>query len=85
MEGSAEDYGLVRDHLRGQRPIATDACRHDAMGYGTVTDYWPRNVPQTNCQMHMNAAICTASNMLQSAVPHETCPAASRCCPRHPL
>ena len=66
MEGSAEDYGLVRVTtcaVSGQ--LATDACRHDAMGYGTVTDYWPREtVPQTNCQMHMNAAICTASNML---------------------
>ncbi len=66
MEGSAEDYGLVRVTtcaVSGQ--LATDACRHDAMGYGTVTDYWPRETaPQTNCQMHMNAAICTASNML---------------------
>ncbi len=66
IEGSAEDYGLVRlttCAVSGQ--LATDACRNDAMGYGTVTDYWPRETaPQNNCQMHMKAAICTASNML---------------------
>lgn len=66
IEGSAEEYGLVRVTtcaVSGQ--LATDACRNDAMGYGTVTDYWPRETaPKANCQMHMRAAVCTASNML---------------------
>ena len=66
LEGSAENFGLVKVEtcaVSGQ--LATDACRHDAMGYGTVTDWWPReNVPTTSCQMHMNLTVCSDSHLL---------------------
>ena len=69
MEGSAEDYGLVRVTtcaVSGQ--LATDACRHDINGYGVVTDYWPRdNVPTTACQMHADMRLCAETGMLASA------------------
>lgn len=66
LQGDAESYGLVRVTtcaVSGQ--LATDACRQDAMGYGTVTDYFPRDsVPQVSCQMHHQMTVCTASNMI---------------------
>ncbi len=66
IEGSAESFGLVKVEtcaVSGQ--LATDACRHDAMGYDTVTDWWPReNVPTTSCQMHMNLQVCSESHLL---------------------
>jgi penicillin-binding protein 1A len=75
LEGSPEQYGLVRATtcaVSGQ--LATDACRQDAMGYGTVTDYWALGtVPTVNCQMHRTTTICTASNMLAGTY----CPAES--------
>ena len=69
MEGSASDYGLVRVttcKVSGQ--LATEACRSDAMDYGTVTDYWPADsVPTVECQMHYTLSICATSGMLASA------------------
>jgi len=66
LQGDAESYGLVRVTtcaVSGQ--LATDACRQDVMGYGTVTDYFPRDsVPQVSCQMHHQMTVCTASNMI---------------------
>ena len=66
LEGSAQDYGLVQATtclVSGQ--LATDACRVDAMGYGTVTDWWAQGtVPTTPCQMHRVSNLCTVSNML---------------------
>ncbi len=66
LEGSAENFGLVKVEtcaVSGQ--LATDACRHDAMGYGTVTDWWPReNVPTASCQMHMSLTVCSDSHLL---------------------
>ncbi len=66
MDGDAADYGLRRVTtcvVSGQ--LATEACMHDSMGYGVVTDYWSeQNVPQVECQMHKNMSICTASNAL---------------------
>ena len=45
--------------------LATDACRHDAMGYGTTTDYFPADsVPPVNCQMHYTLDVCAQSGML---------------------
>ena len=45
--------------------MATEACSQDAMGYGTVTDYFARDaVPQVSCQMHYRRTVCTVSNML---------------------
>ncbi len=76
LGGSPEDYGLTKVTtcaLSGQ--LATDACRNDAMGYGVVTDYVARDaVPNVPCQMHRQATVCTASNML--AGPY--CPETSR-------
>ena len=66
MEGSASDYGLVRVttcNVSGQ--LATDACRHDVMGYGTTTDYWPaESVPTVSCQMHYTLDVCDQTGML---------------------
>ena len=66
LEGSASDYGLVKVttcNVSGQ--LATDACRHDVMGYGTTTDYWPaENVPTVSCQMHYTLDVCDQTGML---------------------
>ena len=66
LEGGAGQYGLQQATtclVSGQ--LATDACRQDAMGYGTATDYWAQGtVPTQSCQMHQVANICTQSNML---------------------
>ncbi|MGI6695351.1 MAG: transglycosylase domain-containing protein [Christensenellales bacterium] len=66
LDGGPENYGLTKVTtcaVSGQ--LATDACRHDAMGYGTVTDYVAAEaVPQVSCQMHQNLTVCTASNMI---------------------
>ncbi len=69
MEGSAADYGLVRVttcNVSGQ--LATDACRHDVMGYGTTTDYWPAgSAPTVSCQMHYTLDVCDQTGMLATA------------------
>jgi penicillin-binding protein 1A len=66
LQGGADSYGLVKVTtcaVSGQ--LATDACRQDAMGYGTVTDYFAReSVPTVSCQMHHQMTVCTASNMI---------------------
>ncbi len=65
LSGSPSDYGLVQVTtcvVSGQ--LATDACRHDAMGYGVVTDYWAQgSVPAVSCQMHQVMVICSDSGM----------------------
>ena len=69
MEGSASDYGLVRVttcNVSGQ--LATEACRHDVMGYGTTTDYWPAgSAPTVSCQMHYSLDVCDQTGMLATA------------------
>ncbi len=69
LDGSASDYGLVKVEtcaVSGQ--LATDACRNDAMGYGTVTDYWAEGTQPTQyCQMHTTQLICSQSNMIASS------------------
>jgi penicillin-binding protein 1A len=69
MEGSASDYGLVRVttcNVSGQ--LATDACRHDVMGYGTTTDYWPaESAPTVSCQMHYTLDVCDTTGMLAAS------------------
>ncbi len=74
IESSPESLGLVKVTtcaVSGQ--LATDACYHDTMGYGTVTDYWISGTePTVQCQMHKTLTVCTASGML--AGPY--CPAA---------
>lgn len=66
MEGSADDYGLVKVttcNVSGQ--LATDACRHDVMGYGVTTDYWPKDsAPTVQCQMHYTYDVCSESGMI---------------------
>ena len=66
LEGSAEQYGLVKVttcQVSGQ--LATDACRHDVMGYGVTTDYWPaESAPTIQCQMHYTYDVCDQSGML---------------------
>ncbi len=66
LDGDPSDYGLTKVTtcaVSGQ--LATDACRNDAMGYGTVTDYWyTPTVPTVQCQMHRNATVCTETGMI---------------------
>ncbi|MDD3212679.1 MAG: PBP1A family penicillin-binding protein [Eubacteriales bacterium] len=66
LDGDPESYGLTKVTtcaVSGQ--LATDACRNDAMGYGTVTDYWyTPTVPTVQCQMHRSMVVCTQSNMI---------------------
>lgn len=66
LDGDPESYGLTlvtTCAVSGQ--LATDACRNDAMGYGTVTDYWyTPTVPTVQCQMHRSMTVCTESNMI---------------------
>ena len=68
LEGSYRDYGLVKVEtcaVSGQ--LATDACRNDAMGYGTVTDYWAEGTQPTQyCQMHTEQLVCSDSGMIAS-------------------
>ena len=66
IEATASDVGLVKVttcNVSGQ--LATDACRHDVMGYGTTTDSWPReNAPTVSCQMHYTLDVCDSTGML---------------------
>ncbi|MBQ9196789.1 MAG: hypothetical protein IJ157_06045, partial [Clostridia bacterium] len=75
IEGTAEEYGLVRVTtcaVSGQ--LATEACRKDANGYGVVTDYWPAgSAPTHECQMHTLVNLCAESGMLAGEYcPHVT-------------
>ena len=73
LEGSYSDYGLTRVEtctVSGLR--ATDACRHDALGYGTVKDYWV-NPPTEYCDMHQTLRICQESGALAT----DYCPSVS--------
>gem|GEM_PF-97005 len=66
LPGNPEDYGvekLTTCAVSGQ--LATEACRADAFGYGTTTDYWAKGAgPITECQMHKVMMICRDSKML---------------------
>lgn len=68
LEGKGSDYGLVKVTtcaVSGQ--LATDACEHDAMGYGTVTDWWAKGTePTVYCQMHASQTVCAESGELAS-------------------
>ena len=69
LDGGAANYHVTRAEtcaVSGQ--LATDACRHDAMGYGTVTDYWAEGTqPTVYCQMHVTETVCAETGMLASA------------------
>ncbi|MGN0793308.1 MAG: transglycosylase domain-containing protein [Aristaeellaceae bacterium] len=63
LEGDYSQYGLTRVEtctVSGLR--ATDACRSDSMGYGTVRDYWV-TPPTEYCNMHTTLRICRDSGM----------------------
>lgn len=68
LDGNASDYHVTRVEtcaVSGQ--LATEACRHDAMGYGTVTDYWAAGTePKVYCQMHVTETVCSETGMLAS-------------------
>ena len=68
LEGKGSDYGLVRVTtcaVSGQ--LATEACEHDVMGYGTVTDWWAKGTePTVYCQMHTAQTVCTETGELAS-------------------
>lgn len=75
IETDAADVGLVKVTtcaVSGQ--LATDACRNDSMGYGTVTDYWYEpTVPTVYCQMHQAVTVCADSYMPATEYcPHTT-------------
>ena len=64
LEGDYQQYGLTRVEtcaVSGLR--ATSACRNDALGYDTVTDYWA-TPPTEYCNMHQTLRICQDSGML---------------------
>ena len=64
LEGDYQQYGLTRVEtcaVSGLR--ATSACRSDALGYDTVTDYWA-TPPTEYCNMHQTLRICQDSGML---------------------
>ncbi len=65
LAGKASDYHVERVEtcaVSGQR--ATDACRNDSMGYGTVTDYWAvGTAPEVYCQMHVTETVCAETGM----------------------
>jgi penicillin-binding protein 1A len=68
LSGNASDYGCVRVEtcaVSGQ--LATEACRNDVMGYGTVSDYWANGTqPTVYCQMHETQTICAETGMAAS-------------------
>ena len=68
LEGKGSDYGLVKVTtcaVSGQ--LATEACEHDVMGYGTVTDWWAKGTePTVYCQMHTAQTVCADSGELAS-------------------
>ena len=75
IETDPASVGLVKVTtcaVSGQ--LATDACRNDTFGYGTVTDYWYEpTVPTVYCQMHQAVTVCAQSGMPAT----EFCPSAS--------
>ena len=68
LDGDPSAYGLVKVTtcaVSGQ--LATEACRNDAMGYGTVTDWWAKGTePTVSCQMHSTQTVCSETHMLAS-------------------
>ena len=73
LDGNPSDYGLVQVKtcaVSGQ--LATDACEYDAMGYGTVTDWWAKGTePTVYCQMHISKNVCSDTGMLATSYcPH---------------
>lgn len=75
LEGDPSQYGLTKATtcaVSGQ--LATDACRNDAQGYGTVTDYWAQGtVPTVYCQMHVSQSVCNDSGQIAT----QYCPSVS--------
>ena len=72
IEANPSDLGLVRLTTCGVSGLlATDACKHDANGYATVTDWWPQNTaPNAYCTMHQDMNICVETGLLAT----EFCP-----------
>ena len=72
LTGDPSSYHLVKVTtcaVSGQ--LATDACYHDAMNYGVVTDYWAEGTqPTVSCQMHVTQTVCADTGMIAS----EYCP-----------
>jgi len=66
IEKTPEELGLVRVTTCGASGlIATDACRSDAKGISTVTDYWNGDaVPRDDCSMHQQLVLCADTGML---------------------
>ena len=66
LDGDPSQYGLVKVTtcaVSGQ--LATEACQYDAMGYGTVTDWWAQGTaPGVYCQMHRTQQVCADSGMI---------------------
>jgi len=73
IEYSADQASLVKVTTCGvSGQLATEACRNDSLGYGTVTDYWYEpTVPTVYCQMHQTMTVCAQSGMPAT----EFCPA----------
>lgn len=67
--GSPSDYGLVQCEVcavSGMLP--TSACRHDANGYGTNTDYFLNGTQPTEpCNMHRAVTVCLRSKKVATS------------------
>ncbi len=72
VQKSAADAGLVKVTVcavSGMLP--TSACKNDANGYGTNTDYFAKgSEPTKKCNMHQSVKLCSSSKKL----PNKYCP-----------
>ena len=69
IPGSPSDYGLTACTVCGvSGMLPTSACRADANGHGTNTDYYLQGTqPTAKCNMHRAVTICTASHMVATS------------------
>ena len=69
IPGSPSDYGLTACTVCGvSGMLPTSACRADANGHETTTDYYLSGTqPTAKCNMHRAVTICTASHMVATS------------------
>lgn len=69
IAGTPSDYGLTACTVCGvSGMLPTSACRADANGHDTTTDYYLSGTePTAKCNMHRAVTICTASRMVATS------------------
>jgi len=73
---SAQEAGVTKVTVCGvSGMLATEACKHDAAGYKTVTDYYAADMaPTRKCTMHQQLIYCSESGLLASPYcPEQLC------------